>query len=794
MKLLKKWMALLLVGLYLSACGGGGGSNPGTQQTGGETPQTGGVGIAVDPYIVGAVFNEVQVVAGVETVQQTSTPSDEKGRFTFASPFTLGSFIVMTTTKGMHNGAPFEGTLKREVDGSGELVASPLTTLLAEGLDEDQVVELIAADASAEEKAELKSKLKNNPMESIESGDDRLLIAAIAVNVALRVLEDNVASANLGDIIAAVIEVLETKVFNQENDDKDLDDRIGTAVALSDYVADEIDETEDSNAVKGIVTTGLVNAVFVGAAQNGGQVVIEADENGLPVAAAPATSVEALLEKGFAAFDRASSAKPMANTTDDLLDAVKYFSAAAVQVPYDSAATQNDKDTAYFFGAVAQILSLADPYSDAVDNGRNNLGDILDAFGFSADRENSDLIVYPETCIEVDTGSWIYTDCQADPLPLTTPTTGELQQFLFSKLGTELGGAVAALGKVSSGFAKSWSDPVDQVATEFDYADALFLKSIAQAMLGQLNIQQAYDLDVDIYGEEQASDTAKANNQSRTAEDFLAEHPTLGTLKDATKVAAAQGYLSAAADSLLAAMASMESEQDAGVEQINDFINYYDEVCTYSPESGFSCVYDAEGTQVMIASAKSDIAQFKTALSGSTTFDQGTADNADDLTLNFGRFFAGVDLRALVPDFQGDVPGDFPDATLGGIIETGFDLNQDLDDDKSPDLLNGITQFSDALVSDRIFQVNSSCGEYGQLDLAAEMFSYSWVGHSTGWEQITGSGDWNVANGVLELNSEGGFFMSAQIHDGTEAFGEIDLHIIFENVLNNACHGSMVAN
>ncbi|MBI5779897.1 MAG: hypothetical protein HZA49_10670 [Planctomycetes bacterium] len=128
--------ALIVVGY---SCGGGSSS--------GSSGDTTVKHIAVDPYIVGAKFfedldgDEVQ-----DTGEQLSSLTDANGLFTFSSPLTTGSFIVLSNTVigPLHNGVSYTGIVKREVTSITEsLVASPLTTLLANGWTAENVVDVL---------------------------------------------------------------------------------------------------------------------------------------------------------------------------------------------------------------------------------------------------------------------------------------------------------------------------------------------------------------------------------------------------------------------------------------------------------------------------------------------------------------------------------------------------------------------------------------------------------------------------------------------------------------------------
>lgn len=133
-----------LLGSLVSAtlfigCGGGG--------SGGTTPLTTTTGTIVDPYIVGAVLCEDKNKNGTcETVsgeEQLSTPSNAAGIFTFSSPLTASSHIIIQT-QGLHNGLTYDLNLSGVVDSGGKIeVVSPITTLETRGLSKSDIVSLL---------------------------------------------------------------------------------------------------------------------------------------------------------------------------------------------------------------------------------------------------------------------------------------------------------------------------------------------------------------------------------------------------------------------------------------------------------------------------------------------------------------------------------------------------------------------------------------------------------------------------------------------------------------------------
>ena len=179
-------LLLSLVGLaLLAACGGSGGTDTGA------SPAS-VVGTAVDPYIVGAVFQEV--TADGTVLQSQSTPSDAQGHFSFSKPLTPGSIVEMKAGHtGLHAGVAYTGDLRRVVPGSsnGDLVVSPLTTVLANGVSPSTLLQDLS-DAGFTDLTE--ADLTSDPMADLSNvtgvvGATRLepLQAAMAVNALLAV-------------------------------------------------------------------------------------------------------------------------------------------------------------------------------------------------------------------------------------------------------------------------------------------------------------------------------------------------------------------------------------------------------------------------------------------------------------------------------------------------------------------------------------------------------------------------------------------------------------------------------
>ena len=193
------WFMMMLLTSLLTACGGGGGD--GDSLIGADS------GIAVDPYIVGAEFEEVSA-DGQTVLQNRSTASDENGRFSFAAGVSDGSIIrIKGNAKGLHANAPYTGVIKRQVlaDDAAPFVVSPLTTLVANGMSPAAVVQMMngAGFAGLTEK-----DIFSDPMAglvgqtgNVADGDLVLLQANLATHAFMAAIQD----FNYGGVTTAAI-------------------------------------------------------------------------------------------------------------------------------------------------------------------------------------------------------------------------------------------------------------------------------------------------------------------------------------------------------------------------------------------------------------------------------------------------------------------------------------------------------------------------------------------------------------------------------------------------------------
>ncbi len=284
------------------------------------------------------------------------------------------------------------------------------------------------------------------------------------------------------------------------------------------------------------------------------------------------------------------------------------------------------------------------------------------------------------------------------PTAADSPRAAALQGFLATPIATKLREAVALLGSVSTDFRAMVHDRGR--AVEIDHTDVLLFEAVALGALAVIEVQQAYDLDVDLAGLRASLEGTAPYGIS----DFAAQNPDFLRLLSSGTLPAARTDAIAALDALKAAAQSLASETD---DQADDLVRIVEQQCSYDPATyRYSCtpVYNPS-QRIDELVAEVDQVRGVVAAPGVYRFDRGTpADQTDDAVIDPGKFFAGLDVRALAPSrfdagLGGDRPGLFPDPTFGGLLVTSpVDVNQDRDGDGSPDILGGYTQFGPWLV------------------------------------------------------------------------------------------------
>lgn len=680
--------------LALTGCGGGSDSPP---------PKDSNLtsinsGVAVDPYIIGGLFQEID--ANGTVIQETLTPSDSSGNFDFPNLLHIGNTISLKAGTGTHGGVPFQGTLKRTIEASsGPMVLNPLTTLIANGVAPADVLALLNAITPGV--VFTLADLTADPMDRLSDGtmtdaDKALLAANMAVNTAGEVLGGNIGSlANLTTVANVVAVKLTNEVMNTLTESSTvaaLNVAASTGVSVTNYLVKTVTVAGDgSTNVEGVtnsITPTYIDDIAALVLDDPTKPVVIDNPTEAPL---QVSDTNALAQIYYAAGQKAYTDGSATGSTAKLMAAIDKFNAAAALK--DSITDPALKDKVLFFGAFAKVLQVAKPMSDGTTNGLNNFGDILDAFGLAGsvaatDRTNINTLDL-STCTTQGTAPYTWQECDL-VLHQDSPTSGDLQTMLYNKIGAGLTDAVAMLGQVSSTFNTTVNDGGTTV--EFDATDAKFIAAVANGMLAQINLLQAYDVNVDI-------DAETNRTAEQTPEQFLAANPNLGKLKDATRVAAVKTYANAAITALESAIAALQAETD---DQANDFVKFDNTHCYWTNNySSYVCdpttYNDTTEFEATLAEAKKAI--------NATTYNvmdngpDGISGNSDDTVaavINVSKFFAGVDLRSKLPSTfnngaSGDMPGLFPDPTFGGALiqidgQAPAILNTDQDKDGSPDI------------------------------------------------------------------------------------------------------------
>ncbi len=123
MKIQKKTLLAIAVGTFLAGCGGGSDHVTPVLQ-----PSITTSGKAVDGYLSGSLVVCDIDNNGAANGTEATTSTNATGDFTF--PTACAATIVVSGGTNIDTGLPFKGTLKAP---AGSLVATPLTTLMADG-------------------------------------------------------------------------------------------------------------------------------------------------------------------------------------------------------------------------------------------------------------------------------------------------------------------------------------------------------------------------------------------------------------------------------------------------------------------------------------------------------------------------------------------------------------------------------------------------------------------------------------------------------------------------------------
>ncbi|MBU1739730.1 MAG: CxxxxCH/CxxCH domain-containing protein [Proteobacteria bacterium] len=271
------WVMFLLAG-----CGGSSG--------GGEYYSTSSTGVAVDPYIVGAVFQEVSG-DGMTVLQRQSGPSDESGVFRFPKALTPGSIVEMkVSNRGLHGGAPYQGMLRRRITTSdrSSVNVTPLTTLLTNGTTEDDLLFILnEAGFPGISAADLYENPMTRPqgggrqdLQNMTSGVDDSMLTLLQANMAVndymeitgnfQVTGNDLQRTSQATILNSVSNALRSRLnaaeYNRIKNELAQDPQLTGQPTLGDMIMAVLQQqqtlvasTKEDMSVRGTFDPGLVN-------------------------------------------------------------------------------------------------------------------------------------------------------------------------------------------------------------------------------------------------------------------------------------------------------------------------------------------------------------------------------------------------------------------------------------------------------------------------------------------------------------------------------------------------------
>jgi len=345
-------------------------------------------------------------------------------------------------------------------------------------------------------------------------------------------------------------------------------------------------------------------------------------------------SFSQLLDKGFQAVK--DGIPPRARV---------FFNAAVAQ---SAGQPQSQVDEARFFAALSTVAAVYfDVPSDGNPGDLNRAGDLLDLLGTGCPN------------VQRNNPQGLWRACYHKQY-YSAPSGPQLQTFLYGNVfRPALLSAVSNLGQISDNFqSRQWTIPVGKqtLTLTSDKGDALFFKAYFEVLLASIAVEQSYDL----------TGIQTGVTQKLTEEQYLSQNPNLLRLKSngATTLTEAKGYLNSAIDDLKATINFIQNQRKQPVPTT--------ELITLAPAGK---TIDAN-KQLLTLEA------LKNSLSGATTVGQVIV----NLSEAFGP--AGIqDLRSLVPAVTGNVPGFFPDASFGGVLVSGFNVNKNCNHNFTADIL-----------------------------------------------------------------------------------------------------------
>jgi hypothetical protein len=238
-----------------------------------------------------------------------------------------------------------------------------------------------------------------------------------------------------------------------------------------------------------------------------------------------------------------------------------------------------------------------------------------------------------------------------------TPRTGALLDFLKAKLLPEIDGAIANLNIVSNPSFTTVIDPSSinkgpGATLTVDYADALVIKALLQAMKCNLELLMVYGLDVSVPSIQAAPHELMTYKQLFSDSTFL-------TAKEPARLATAKTALISFIDTYNAAAPFLINRSGSGHHLFVIDVPISDEAATM--------------TALNLDKIRKDLAALKTSLNGGTYLLPNEKMKDQDRIIDLSKFFNSttpINFRSQVANCTSGIV--LPDPTLGGLFPLGL--------------------------------------------------------------------------------------------------------------------------
>jgi hypothetical protein len=317
----------------------------------------------------------------------------------------------------------------------------------------------------------------------------------------------------------------------------------------------------------------------------------------------------------------------------NILAAREQFRLAVVAEP-------NNQEANLLYG-VTRVIAVAEDGQALNTAGLDSVRDIFELAGFTF------------------TNFSIY-DCQytkPDPLAPTTPQTGAIIDFLKAKLLLEVDAAIANLAKVTNSSFTSVIDPSAINKTPggtitVDYADALVIKALLQAMKCNLELLMVYGLNVDL-------PSIQANTDLLSTYKPFFNDPTFLTPKEPARLATAKTALIAFIDNYTSAAQYLRNRSGSAHHLFVVDVPISDEAVSITP--------------LRLDKIRDELAKMKVGLNGGTYMLPINKMKDRDRVVDLSKFFnssSPINIRSQLANCSSGIV--FPDPTIGGLFPLGI--------------------------------------------------------------------------------------------------------------------------